>query len=829
MSGSAATETKPKKVKAHPPSCIISKRISTQFSHKVAPIISESADQIYAVCGNQINIYSLTTGIKTHTLRSKRQINEGASDKNIKGDVHKANIVLIHLQEDKLKNCGKIKHAQMIQDHIIVYDSQQKTIKLFDSFSKNLLNTYHENNSQIGQVNGIALSRQYAAYIKGRNLNIIDLDDKSQQVKVIQRETLLREVAINEQGTIISLGDDYGKIYLVHINSQKSKNSSTVIQTLHWHSNRVNSLVFIPSTPYLLSVGNEGVIVQWHLETQNKTFISRIGNSIQSISLSNPSQQYYSLTLKDNSLKVIRFDNNKTVVDVRNLSFESNKDVQVAGNNLILAQNGDLLFNDLVQGDQLQAQVLKIKQRNYVSQDKNANEIQTNVSSFCITPDQKNLVTFEELIDVDNQHKSIQIQALKFWHREQVTSDINDFQMIQLVHDPCLKQNQKILLHAVNNTSIVASNGSQIQVWNYEKDGKQWIIQDQFDYQELEAVQILSEIKVRMSDSAKAKRCLVILHEGGVLTYWDQDNYYRFVYSFRLNEDSKKVVFESSHRFLASLSVNGGVEVWKTKGEREKHWWDLNFASVSDISNNNQKENQFMISMNSEDDSQQMSNSILLFQYSRPQNLVMYWKSQLPFIKFLACDVNPLSYILIITKNQELQRVYLGADKLQLKKVAQTRRLSIDIKIQETENKLQDLKQADYGFIQQKQDRRMSDVQERALLINYQETQIQRLDQADKIISQSDFIGMPSLQFCFDQFISEMLPKPKNITSLIDLQEELQKIGQGLNNLQDRDEGHGGDYDMEDNDLVAQNKNGDVVDAIGNGLSILFSSLLKND
>jgi WD40 repeat protein len=58
-----------------------------------------------------------------------------------------------------------------------------------------------------------------------------------------------------------------------------------------------------------------------------------------------------------------------------------------------------------------------------------------------------------------------------------------------------------------------------------------------------------------------------------------------------LNKTSKKVVFESSYRYLASLSIDGSVEVWKIKGNEEKHWWDLNFKSVGDIQNNSTKEN----------------------------------------------------------------------------------------------------------------------------------------------------------------------------------------------------------------------------------------------
>jgi len=73
----------------------------------------------------------------------------------------------------------------------------------------------------------------------------------------------------------------------------------------------VSALLFVPDTPYLLSAGVEAVIVQWHLVTQNKNFISRVGNAITNLALSSPVQTYFSASLDDNSVKVIRFDNNK--------------------------------------------------------------------------------------------------------------------------------------------------------------------------------------------------------------------------------------------------------------------------------------------------------------------------------------------------------------------------------------------------------------------------------------------------------------------------------------------------------------------------------------
>jgi WD40 repeat protein len=131
------------------------------------------------------------------------------------------------------------------------------------------------------------------------------------------------------------------------------------------------------------------------------------------------------------------------------------------------------------------------------------------------------------------------------------------------------------------------------------------------------------------------KRCFVFLHKGGYISYWDSETF-EFVHSFRLNSPSTKIIFESSKRYIASLSVSGSVEVWSVKNE--KHEWDLSFNSVSNILNNPSKENQFVITMNSADAKDAKPDSIILFQYSRPQNVIMYWKSQLPFLNVVYCE-----------------------------------------------------------------------------------------------------------------------------------------------------------------------------------------------
>ena len=83
---------------------------------------------------------------------------------------------------------------------------------------------------------------------------------------------------------------------------------------MHWHAHAVQTLAFSEESngaPYLISGGLEAVLVQWHLDKQDKTFVARVGNAISKISLS---KTFYSLVLSDNTFKVVRFDNNKAMI-----------------------------------------------------------------------------------------------------------------------------------------------------------------------------------------------------------------------------------------------------------------------------------------------------------------------------------------------------------------------------------------------------------------------------------------------------------------------------------------------------------------------------------
>lgn len=75
-----------------------------------------------------------------------------------------------------------------------------------------------------------------------------------------------------------------------------------------------------------------------------------MGNPILNISLSEGRNNIYSLTMKDNSFKVIRFDNNKTLVNVRHLKVDTKQEQEVTHDGKFVSAIGsDIMFYDLNQ------------------------------------------------------------------------------------------------------------------------------------------------------------------------------------------------------------------------------------------------------------------------------------------------------------------------------------------------------------------------------------------------------------------------------------------------------------------------------------------------
>jgi NET1-associated nuclear protein 1 (U3 small nucleolar RNA-associated protein 17) len=113
-------------------------------------------------------------------------------------------------------------------------------------------------------------------------------------------------LAFHPSEDYFATGDDKGNIRLWYcLNEQVTAHAVGVEKraqttTLHWHAHAVSSIAFTPNGAYLLSGGEESVLVVWQLHTGKKEFVPRVGASINAIAVAKGGQsEEYLLGLAD--------------------------------------------------------------------------------------------------------------------------------------------------------------------------------------------------------------------------------------------------------------------------------------------------------------------------------------------------------------------------------------------------------------------------------------------------------------------------------------------------------------------------------------------------
>ncbi|KAI8388924.1 WD40-repeat-containing domain protein [Radiomyces spectabilis] len=156
----------------------------------------------------------------------------------------------------------------------------------------------------------LAISKdgQHLAVGGGYQVCVWEINDDEEEVAYsqIRRYNVAEPVtrlAFNPTKSCLAVGDSLGRITLFFcFTPDTAKYPITTI--LHWHSTAVGALTFMGDGAYLMSGGEEAVLVLWQLETTHKQFLPRMGGAIQSISIS-PDHKYYCLALGDNSIRLV--------------------------------------------------------------------------------------------------------------------------------------------------------------------------------------------------------------------------------------------------------------------------------------------------------------------------------------------------------------------------------------------------------------------------------------------------------------------------------------------------------------------------------------------
>lgn len=127
-------------------------------------------------------------------------------------------------------------------------------------------------------------------------------------------------LAFHPQEEYFATGDEKGIIRLWYcLNDELAVNvkgveKKTQTRSLHWHAHAVSSINFTPNGAYLLSGGEESVLVIWQLHTGRKEFVPRVGAPIATINVARSlksGEEEYLLGLVDSTYTFVSSTNLK--------------------------------------------------------------------------------------------------------------------------------------------------------------------------------------------------------------------------------------------------------------------------------------------------------------------------------------------------------------------------------------------------------------------------------------------------------------------------------------------------------------------------------------
>uniref|UniRef100_A0A7S4PRJ2 WD repeat-containing protein 75 second beta-propeller domain-containing protein n=1 Tax=Guillardia theta TaxID=55529 RepID=A0A7S4PRJ2_GUITH len=114
-------------------------------------------------------------------------------------------------------------------------------------------------------------------------------DDKRKPVELRHARDVVA-VTCHPEGKFVAVGDERGEIFLwfnvLHDKSGVSDPPVCSKHNMHWHASAVRCMGISEDGAYLLSAGNEGVLVMWQLETGYRQFLPRLGGPVNAMAVS---------------------------------------------------------------------------------------------------------------------------------------------------------------------------------------------------------------------------------------------------------------------------------------------------------------------------------------------------------------------------------------------------------------------------------------------------------------------------------------------------------------------------------------------------------------
>lgn len=147
-------------------------------------------------------------------------------------------------------------------------------------------------------------SGHYVISKKGKTLYV--WDTVNCRIQRYQHSHKISRICVHPSEPIVATGDAHGHIYYWSLSTNiKSEDFISEFRNIsHWHAHTVHSLTFTKDGAYLLSGGEEGVLVICNTESNKSTYLPRLGSTLCELTVSQDAK-YYGILLEENSVLLV--------------------------------------------------------------------------------------------------------------------------------------------------------------------------------------------------------------------------------------------------------------------------------------------------------------------------------------------------------------------------------------------------------------------------------------------------------------------------------------------------------------------------------------------
>eukprot|EP00510_Aplanochytrium_minuta_P006025 CAMPEP_0184007832 /NCGR_PEP_ID=MMETSP0954-20121128/1588_1 /TAXON_ID=627963 /ORGANISM="Aplanochytrium sp, Strain PBS07" /LENGTH=762 /DNA_ID=CAMNT_0026286777 /DNA_START=91 /DNA_END=2376 /DNA_ORIENTATION=- len=322
---------------------------------------------------------------------------------------------------------------------------------------------YLKKTTTIRKTRGYSLSGFATGGPEGRLLviasgrTLVWYNTKTREVVKKMTKEIITTCAVHPSQECVATGEKNGQISIWRRNTYS---------TLHWHAHAVSALTFTVDGTYLLSGGEEAVLVLWQLAISKNTFIARLGAPIEAIA-TNSDATRYAVATKNNSIWVIDGRSMQKDFQIRGLATQTSEHKNWLKNLVydprsqsvvVKSDSGTLQFYDIFRGRHVLS--LDVVKRNYVS--KTEDEETTTWTVERIALKRKRLATFEKLRSR---------MVIKFWKWVD-----NRYEMNTIINQP---HEKRILSMNFNDSAtllVTTSLDGKFKLWeiNPDSSNEQW-------------------------------------------------------------------------------------------------------------------------------------------------------------------------------------------------------------------------------------------------------------------------------------------------------------------------------------------------------------------